>query len=291
MKISGFTFVRNAVKFDYPVVESINSILPIVDEFIVSIGNCDDGTLELIQSIHSPKIKIVRSIWDDSLREGGKVLAVETDKAFAHISPDADWAFYLQADEVVHEKDLPEIVKAGEQELHNKNVEGLIFEYKHFYGTYDYIGDSRRWYAYEIRMIKNNKDFHSYRDAQGFRTRKDRKLFVKQANASIFHYGWVRHPHKQLEKLTNFYGLWNGEGYNAPPISEKDQFDFFKNVDSVTLFTGSHPAVMQKRIQEKNWHLDLDISKKKFSVKDRIMYRLEQITGLHLFRFRNYTKV
>jgi len=121
MKICGFTFVRNAVKFDYPVVESISSILPIVDEFIVSVGNCDDGTLQLIQSIRSPKIRIVHSVWDDSILEGGKVLADETNKAFSHISPDADWAFYLQADEVVHENDLPNIVKAAEQHLHKKS--------------------------------------------------------------------------------------------------------------------------------------------------------------------------
>ena len=115
MKISGFTFVRNAIKYDYPVVESIISILPIVDEFVVSVGNSDDGTLELIQSINSPKIKIVHSVWDDSLRKGGTILAVETDKAFQHVSADSDWAFYLQADEVVHEKYL-DIIQAGRSE-------------------------------------------------------------------------------------------------------------------------------------------------------------------------------
>jgi len=291
MKISGFTFVRNAVKFDYPVVESINSILPIVDEFIVSVGNSDDATLQLIQSINSPKIRIFHSVWDDSLKEGGHVLAAETEKAFAHISPDADWAFYLQADEVIHEKDLPHIVKAAQLHLPNRKVEGLIFEYKHFYGTYDYIGDSRRWYAYEIRLIRNDKKFYSYRDAQGFRTGKDRKLFVKSAHASVYHYGWVRHPHKQLEKLNNFYGLWNGEGYAAPTLSAKDQFDFFKNVDSVSLFKGTHPAVMKKRIEEKNWTLDLDTNTKKFSFKDKILYNLERLTGKRLFRFRNYTRI
>ena len=70
MKVSGFTFVRNAVKYDYPVVESIRSILPAVDEFIVNVGRCDDGTLELIRSIRDPKIKIVESVWDETLREG-----------------------------------------------------------------------------------------------------------------------------------------------------------------------------------------------------------------------------
>jgi hypothetical protein len=291
MKISGFTFVRNAVKYDYPVVESICSILPVVDEFIVSVGNCDDGTLELIQTINSPKIKIVHSVWDDSLRKGGRVLAVETDKAFAQISADSDWAFYIQADEVVHEKDLPNIVKAAEQNLHNQKVQGLIFKYIHFYGSFDYIGDSRRWYSYEIRLIRNDRRFYSYRDGQGFRIGKDIKLKVKHANASVYHYGWVRHPNKQLQKLSSFYGLWNGEGYIAPSINEKDEFDFFKNVDSVALFKGEHPGIMQNRIAEKNWQLNLDITKKKFSFKDRLIYRAEKLLGIRLFRFRNYTKI
>ena len=222
MKICGFTFVRNAVKFDYPVIESISSVLPIVDEFIVSVGDCDDGTLQLIESIPSPKIRIVHSVWDDSIREGGKVLAAETNKVFAQIKPEYDWAFYIQADEVVHEKDLPNIVEAARQNLQNTSVQGLIFTFIHFYGTYDYVGDSRRWYSHEIRLIRNDKNIHSYRDGQGFRTgKKNTRLKVKQVNASIYHYGWVRHPNKQLEKLSNFYGLWNGENYIAPPINEK----------------------------------------------------------------------
>src|SRR5690606_35951354 len=104
MFISGFTFVRNAIQFDYPIVEAINSILPLCDEVIVAVGNSDDDTLQLIQNINSPKIRIIETRWDDSLREGGRVLAEETNKAFDAISPQADWAFYIQGDEVVHEK-------------------------------------------------------------------------------------------------------------------------------------------------------------------------------------------
>lgn len=288
MKISGFTFVKNAVKYDYPVKESISSILPIVDEFVVSVGNCDDGTLQLIESIGSPKIRITHSAWDDSLKEGGRVLAVETDKALAHVDKQADWAFYLQADEVVHEKHLDTIVNAARKYKDNKEVEGLLFKYVHFYGTYDYIGDSRRWYGNEIRVIRNNGNIVSYRDAQGFRTNQNQKLKVKRIDAEIYHYGWVRHPHKQLEKLTNFYGLWNGEEYKPPTLSAEEQFDFFKDADSLAVFKGTHPAVMHQRIAEKNWQADLDIRKKRFSFKDHLLYKIEKWTGKRLFDYRNY---
>lgn len=288
MKICGFTFVRNAVKYHYPVVESITSILPIVDEFIVSVGNCDDGTLELIKSIASPKIKIIDSVWDDSLKEGGRVLAAETDKALAHVSSEYDWAFYLQADEVIHEKDLDNILAAANRYADDAKVEGLLFKYAHFYGSYDYVGDSRRWYSHEIRLLKNNNNIVSYRDAQGFRTKQNKKLRVKEIEATIYHYGWVRHPQRQLEKLTNFYGFWNGKNYMPGKLEEKDQFNFSNDVDSVAIFRETHPAVMQKRIAEKNWIANFDTRKKRFSFKDQLLYRIEKITGKRLFAYKNY---
>ena len=288
MKICGFTFVRNTVKYDYPIVASITSILSIVDEFVVSVGNCDDGTLQLIESIGSPKIKIVNSVWDDSLKEGGRVLAAETDKALAHIPSGYDWAFYLQADEIVHEKYLENIVAAAKRYKDDKKVEGLLFKYVHFYGTYDYIGDSRRWYGHEIRLIRNNGNIVSYRDAQGFRTKQNKKLAVKKIDAYIYHYGWVRHPHKQLEKLNNFYGLWNGQQYSAPQIADEQQFDFFNDVDSLAVFKGTHPAVMQERIAQKNWQVNFNVEKKRFSFKDNFLYRIEKLTGKRLFDYKNY---
>ncbi|MEQ1677636.1 MAG: glycosyltransferase family 2 protein, partial [Chitinophagaceae bacterium] len=104
----------------------------------------------------------------------------------------------------------------------------------------------------------------------------------------IYHYGWVRHPHKQLEKLSSFYTLWNGKEYVAPPVKEEDAFDFFKDADSISPFTKTHPAVMQQRIAEKNWQVNFDPRKKKFSFKDRLSYRFEKITGIRPFEYRNY---
>src|ERR1700744_3493163 len=117
MKVSGFKFIRNAVRNDYPVVEAITSILPLCDEFVVALGNSEDETAELIKGISSPKIKLIDTVWDDMLRDGGAVFAQQTDIAFDHISPDADWCFYIQGDECVHEKYLPLIKKEMEENL------------------------------------------------------------------------------------------------------------------------------------------------------------------------------
>jgi hypothetical protein len=287
MKVSGFTFVRNAVKYDYPVIAAINSILPLCDEVIVSVGNSDDDTLALIQSIGSPKIKITHSVWDDSLKEGGRILAVETDKAFAHVSPDADWAFYLQADEVVHEKDYDVIRAAMQQYKDRPEVEGLLFNYTHFFGSYDYIGDSRTWYKNEIRIIRNDKRISSYRDAQGFR-KEGEKLHVKKIAAQIYHYGWVKDPEAQARKLNNSFQIYHGR--NEERLKTRvtlEQFDY-GTVDSLAPFQGTHPATMLGRIKEKNWKFEHDISRKKFSFKDSLLYWIEKRTGKRLFDYQNY---
>ena len=140
MKVTGFTFIRNAVIYDYPVVEAIRSILPICDEFVVAVGNSDDATLQLISRIDPSKIRIIKTVWDDSLREGGRVLALETDKAYQAIPAASDWAFYIQGDEVVHEKYLETIKNSMLQWKDHPEVDGLLFDYLHFFGSYDYGG-------------------------------------------------------------------------------------------------------------------------------------------------------
>ena len=169
MKVTGFTFIRNAIKLDYPIVEAIKSILPICSDFVVAVGNSEDITLQLIKSIDPNKIRIIETIWDDTLRENGAVLAVETNKAFHAISNESDWAFYIQGDEVIHEKYLPTIQSAMIAFKDRKEIDGLLFNYHHFYGSYDYIGASSKWYREEIRIIKNDKSIYSHKDAQGFR--------------------------------------------------------------------------------------------------------------------------
>jgi hypothetical protein len=287
MKVSGFTFVRNAIRYDYPVVEAIKSILPICDEVVVAVGNSEDDTLGLIRSIDSPKIRIIETIWDDSLREGGRVLAEETNKAFAAISPDADWAFYIQGDEVVHEQYLPAIKKAMEQYKDDAKVDGLLFNYKHFYGSYDFVGESTRWYRREVRVVRNRKDIFSYHDAQGFRKGENVKLNVKLIEAFVYHYGWVKDPRAMQDKQKSFNRLYHTDEWVEKNIATADEFDY-SGVDALGLFKGTHPAVMQDRINRINWKFDYDLSYRRFSLKDRIRLFVESISGYRLWEYRNY---
>jgi hypothetical protein len=289
MKVTGFTFVRNAIKLDYPAVEAITSILPLCDEVIVGVGDSEDDTLGLIRSINSPKIKIFESVWDDSLRAGGQVLAIETNKALDRVSPDTTWAFYIQADEVVHEDDYPAIRAAMEKYKDDTRVEGLLFKYVHFYGSYDYIGDSRTWYNNEIRIIRNLKGIRSYRDAQGFRI-NDRKLNVKAINARMHHYGWVKDPRGAgLRKWQNIHKLYHGENEEKIRIAMETTALDLSDIESLTHFKGTHPAVMKEHIARKNWEFDHDISIKRFkSFRRKLMYWIEAKTGKRLFDYRNY---
>lgn len=278
--------MRNAIKYDYPIVESISSILPLVDEYVVAVGNSDDKTLELIKAIGSPKIKIIETIWDDSLREGGRVLADETNKALDAVNPLAIWCFYLQGDEVIHEKYHPAIVDACQKHENNGEVQGLLFGYKHFYGSYEYLGDSRKWYRHEIRIIRNNKQIRSYRDAQGFRIGGE-KLKVKPVEAKVYHYGWVKDPRSQQEKQKSFHKMWHNDEWMNEHVGEASEFDYGV-IDSLKKFEGTHPEVMKDRLQRMNWKFVWDPSRKKMNWKNKLLHLYEKLTGKRLFEYKNY---
>jgi len=286
MKVSGFTIVRNAIKYGYPVVESIKSILPLCDQMVVAIGNSEDDTLSLIRNIDSGKIVIIETVWDNTINDGGRVLAIETNKAFDAIKDDFDWCFYIQADEVVHEKFHAIIGSEMEKWIDHPEVEGLLFNYLHFWGTFDYLGVGREWYRREIRVIRNDKRIRSYRDAQGFRI-ENKKLNVKHIEASIYHYGWVRPPEIVKSKMRNFNAFY----YSGEKLEEKldklTDFDY-SAISAVSLFHGTHPKVMQDLMNRLNWHVQIDERKIKFSLKDYLLFWFEKKFGYRLFEYKNY---
>lgn len=286
MKVTGFTIARNVVKYDYPIVEAITSILPVCDEFVVAVGNSEDNTQDVIKAIDPTKIRIIETTWDDSLRARGRTFALETDKALAAIAGDTDWCFYIQADEVLHEKYHNAVRNAMEKYLNDKTVDGLLFNYKHFYGSYDYYGESWRWYRREIRVIRNNSNIFSYKDAQGFRKKPNEKLQVKLIDATIYHYGWVKDPRTMQAKRKAWSKFYFGDEQIDNAITS-EEFDY-SEVDSLQLFKETHPKVMRGRINGKNWKFDHDISRNKFSTKEKVKRFISKLIGYRIGEYKNY---
>jgi hypothetical protein len=287
MKVSGFTIIRNAVKFDYPIVEAIASILPLCDEMVIAVGQSEDATLDLVRRINSPKIRIIETVWDEDHRKGGRTFALETDKAFQAIAQDSDWGFYIQADEVVHEKYHGKIREAMQKYKDDPSVDGLLFNYRHFYGSYDYVGESWRWYRREIRVIKNDKRIFSYKDAQGFRKLPNNKLSVKLIDACVFHYGWVRDPRTMQTKIHGWLRFYNNDEWIEKNVARVEEFDF-SQVDSLVRFVENHPAVMRDRIGRLNWKFDHDLSKNRYTTREKLKRFISKLTGYRIAEYKNY---
>ncbi|MCH8303767.1 MAG: hypothetical protein IIB94_01405 [Candidatus Marinimicrobia bacterium] len=258
MQVSGFSFVRNGIKLGYPVTEAIRSILPICDEFIIAVGKSEDDTLEQIKAIGDSKIRIIETEWDKNMFVRGQINSFQTNIALKECI--GDWCFYIQADEVVHEKFLPLIEAEMKKFLHDDDVQGLLFDYLHFWGSYDYYQDSRRWYRHEIRIIKNNLGIESWESAQGFR-RIGRKVRVVKIDADIYHYGWVRPPKVMKEKQIAFQSLRHDEAWLQKTFADTpEEFDY-GDPKYLAKFEETHPEVMTERIKELNW----DFSKGKYA--------------------------
>ncbi len=286
MKITGFTFIKDAIQYDYPIIEAIKSILPICTHFVVAVGKSSDETLSLIRSIESDKIKIIETVWDETQRQGGRVLALETDKAYQAIDDDSDWCFYIQGDEVVHEKYLPVIENAMISYKDNQEIDGLLFHYLHFYGSYDYIATASNFYKKEIRIVRKNKSIFSYRDAQGFRKNENDKLNVVQIEAFIYHYGWVKQPKAMQAKQENFNKYWHDDEWVNQHIAKVEEFDY-SNINTLDKFMDTHPQIMHARIERINWDFEYDITYNKYSLKERFKKILFRLTGIDL-NYKNY---
>lgn len=283
MKISGVTVIRNAELMGYPVVPSIRSILPLVDEFIVAVGKSDDNTRQIIESIGDPKIKIIDTIWDTSKTQGGLMLSEKTNEAIGHCA--GDWCFYLQADEVVHEADLPKIKESLMIAHPNPEVEGLVFDYTHFYGSFRVIAKSRNWYRREVRVIRNRIGIKSVGDAQGFR-KGEQKPKVIPSGGRIFHYGWVKEPEKMGQKSKLLSRWWHGNRLDE----SFNQFAYKKGY-GLNYFKGTHPEVMRELVAQETWQFDPKASILDWNLKDFKNFAsdiVENLTGVRLGEHKNY---
>lgn len=296
MKISGFSYVRNGIELDYPFVESVKSVLPICDEFIMVVGDSHDGTREAVEAIQSDKIKIVDSVWDMNLRVEGGVFAQQSNLGIDHST--GDWLIHIQADEVIHEDDLYKIKENILKYDSDKRVQGLLLPYYHFWGGYNYIRTTRRVHRYEIRVLRNIKGIRSFNDSQGFRMyvsneaytnnkEKGTKLRVKKIDVPIYHYKRVRPPAEMKKKMNVFFHFYKSDEWLEKYKNKSQEYDY-QNVDALEEFKGTHPELMHERMAKQNWEFVYDKSKSKMKFKYWILYNFEKLTGIRLFEYKNY---
>lgn len=294
MKISGFTFVRNALLFGYPIYESLHSLLHLCDELVIAAGKSDDDTVTYLKSFQNEKFKIIETEWDQSLREGGLIYSRQTNIALNECQ--GDWCIYLQADEVLHEDDYDMIYYEIKSATERKVIDGLLFKYLHFYGSYDYIGTGRQWYRREIRAFKNTGKVVSWGDAQGFRINdkgKIRKLRAKQTDARVFHYGWVKPP--QIQNIKNKYTgrYYNGNEKFDLSSAEANQLFDYNSAYELAEFTGNHPQIMSNKIEiDKKWTNLFEptrLKKKPFLMN--LTDKIEKRTGWRIGEFKDFVEI
>jgi hypothetical protein len=277
MKVSAFTFIKNGQILGYPFLQSINSILPIVDEFIINVGESEDDTLLMIQSIKSKKVRIIESKWNDEIQDRGYVYGQQ--KMIAQFNCTGDWAFYIEGDEVYHERDLEKIKKSMKMHLNNPNVEALVFDFNHFYGNANSILNSPGWYRSEARIIKNS--IRSYAPDGLFwlvldSNKKGRYPKAKKTGVTCYHYGWVRSEEQMNLKSSKVQKYWGGD----PVVIDYSQI----NQSIIEKFKGTHPEVIKDWLPKEDHIYQADSLYKltKKQKKHQAIIKLEDFFGLDL---------
>jgi glycosyltransferase involved in cell wall biosynthesis len=277
MKVSAFTFIKNGQILGYPFLQSIQSILPIVDEFVINVGASEDETLDMIRSIQDKKIRIIQSKWNDGMHNRGYVYGQQ--KMIAQFNCTGDWAFYIEGDEVYHEEDLEKIHKSMKLHLNNSKVEALVFDFKHFYGNANTILDSPGWYRKEARIIKNS--VRSYAPDGLFwlvleSNKKGRYPWAKHTGASCYHYGWVRSEDQMNLKSTKVQKYWGGD-----PV----KIDYTQMDQSIIRpFQGTHPKIVENWLPKDIGIFEVDPSYKltQKQKNHRLKIKIEKLFSIDL---------
>lgn len=291
--VSGFTFIKNGITLGYPILESVLSIAPLCDEVIINVGfddpslTGDDGTYDYLKShLSDSKFKILKSWWDPAIKESGNILSVQTNIALDACT--GDYCQYIQGDECIHEDDLT-FIKDGILAMeNNKNIDGLIFNYLHFYGNVDTYKYIRSMYRREVRLIRNHLGIKSWKDAQGFRTKNNKKITARLIKARVFHYGWARAEKVMAKKVVAFDRFYHGDKRDS-----QDEFKYARDF-GLRKFMQTHPKVMGEWILKNKNPIDLmnlPLNWNKNIIGLWIAEKIEMATGVRIGEYKNYKKV
>ena len=292
---SGFTIVKNGDSLGYPWKESIRSLAPIVDEIVVAHGDSSDTTRASLEALARElpcPVRIKDSPWDAANTRGGSELARQTNIALAECRFEV--CFYLQSDELLHQDEYPQLREDLDRFEKDSDVDALALHWIHFYGTFETIVRSRRWYRREVRAVKKSRGLQSYGDAQGFRIPQDGGWLKPRAalsTAHCLHYGWVRPPEVMVKKTEALDRLWHGNERDGLHVVA----DAFPPHFGMQAYTGTHPTAIKMRVDEFHTRFpNYDPFRGKSVPRDGkyfklwITDRIERLTGWRPGEFQNY---
>jgi hypothetical protein len=286
--LSGFTLVRNAVKLDFPIIPAIRSVLEVCDEVVVNVGKSEDATRDLVASVGDPRVRILDSVWDFTLKN--EMISQETLKAMAACR--GEWGIYIQADEVLEESGAHRLREQAREWDADARVEGLLVDYLHFYGGFDRIATNRRWYRREVRCIRLGSDIRPYQGAQGFRVGPEyRKIRARPTGARMFHYGWARPARAIREKLEVSKTIYPWSRERSAREQERGYLEWLPLLKP---YPGPHPRAAAEWVRERMVDPERRIGPRHFRAEHLRLYVsdwIERLTGARVFEFRNYQLV
>jgi len=253
MKIFGFTLLRNGIKYDYSFKECLSSLNAVTEKTYLALGASEDGTEDVINSL--PNIKVIPTVWDDALRDGGLILSQQTNVALNTLREDYGesddaWGIYLQCDEVFHQDDY-QLIKNDIAKAQAEGCDAISFRYFHFWMDHHHIAINKKWYPQEIRAVKVKTNIESWGDAQSFR----HQTKVYESDARIYHYGHVREKESYLQKKADILKLYHSDERIFKYKRREKKFD---RQTETLLYWGSHPEIMKERVLRMGdiWQLD-----------------------------------
>lgn len=230
MKLTGIMPLRNGVILSYPFELALRSLRRLCDEVVVAVDpTSEDDTLARVRALGIVD-NIVESPWDMSNHgghEGRSEIARQTSIALAQAS--CPWVMSLQADEVLHEKDVDslrrEINRADAGGIHGIELTRLYF----YGGLTRYRSD---WTLPLLRLFKvGHFAADGFCGAMGFVPTGPQR--IARTDACIYHYSRVGDPAIVAQRVRNLDTFYHApEVVAAPEAVEAYDFGQLRKLDT-----------------------------------------------------------
>lgn len=262
-RLSAYSYLYQGVAFDYPFIESLQSVLPVVDELVVTYAEpCPDGTYEQLLRLaaHYPQLRLLPSrLWtapDKPL--DGSLIRQAAEEAMAACT--GDWLWHLQADEVYSNADakkVRELVNVS----HHQDVHGFIFNVLHFYGDANTVvgpqGAAAGWYLQCVRLSRKGAGQHEG-DAWTQSLIPAVAHGLRRTDITLYHYGHLRQAAVAEDKNRFMYSLYRADGQRPAHFVRPEQTQH-----CLVPFDGQHPESMAPRLARQRLQSQLAARPKK----------------------------